>query len=203
MSVLGLKSVIINETPQVVATLTAPLTNALVCEGAPAMPKFNPIPKLTPELIEHFWSKVDKTSDPNGCHLWTGRIHYEGYGHFDINQVSFQVHRIAWTLEVGPIPDGMLIDHVRARGCVNRHCVNVAHLEPVPHRINVLRGDGPTAKNAAKTHCIHGHELIGDNIYERADRPGTRECRACAIQRASEHRRQTRNADKARRKQVA
>jgi hypothetical protein len=70
----------------------------------------------------------------------------------------------------------MVLDHVRERGCVNRHCVNPAHLEPVTNRTNLLRGTGFAATNAQKTHCIHGHEFTPENTkHEKLGR----KCRTC------------------------
>ena len=41
------------------------------------------------------------------------------------------VHRVAWELYVGPIPDGHQIDHDDDLvGCHNKSCVNVEHLKP-------------------------------------------------------------------------
>jgi len=83
-------------------------------------------------------------------------------------------HRIIYELRVGKIPDGYEIDHL----CRNPLCINSNHLEAVTHRENVLRGIGPTAENARKTHCIHGHPFSGDNLGIRED--GNRRCRECA-----------------------
>lgn len=58
-----------------------------------------------------------------------------------------------------------------------RNCVNPAHLEPVTQKVNVLRGEGASARNAAKTHCDYGHELTKDNTYVTPD--GRRNCRTC------------------------
>ncbi len=47
-------------------------------------------------------------------------------------------------------------------------------------RVNVLRGRGPTALNAAKTHCKRGHEFTPENTYYRRDSAnGLRQCRTC------------------------
>ncbi len=62
---------------------------------------------------------------------------------------------------VGQIPSGLTLDHL----CRVRNCVNPAHLEPVTHRENTLRGDGVTAINARKTSCHRGHPFAGENLY--------------------------------------
>lgn len=71
------------------------------------------------------------------------------------------------------IPHGLVPDHL----CRNRPCVNPWHIEIVTHRENTLRGTAPTAVNAAKTHCVHGHEFTPENTYVSPQ--GWRWCRAC------------------------
>jgi hypothetical protein len=83
------------------------------------------------------------------------------------------VHRAAWELAGGTIPAGLEIDHL----CRNRLCCNPAHLEPVIHRVNVLRGEGLAARNAVKTHCPRGHPYNETNTRYSA---GRRHCRTCA-----------------------
>ena len=60
------------------------------------------------------------------CLVWTGFLNPSGYGQMSIRGKLVRVHRYAWERENGPIPDGMLIDHI----CHNRACVNAAHLRP-------------------------------------------------------------------------
>lgn len=129
---------------------------------------------------ERFWEKVDKVSDPAGCWLWTASRGTQGYGQFGRGRRGEGLalaHRYAWELLVGPIPEGMQLDHVRARGCVNRHCVNPAHLEVVTPLENFLRGDSPVVLNATKTHCPRGHPYDDANTF--IDGAGRRSCRAC------------------------
>lgn len=129
-------------------------------------------------LLKRFWLKVDQSGGPDACWLWTGIINPQsGYGQLNVNGQNDYAHRIAYRLLIGPIPDGFTIDHVRARGCRHRHCVNPAHLEAVTSRENTLRAPtAPATINAKKTHCKHGHEFTEANTYQ--GRLG-RSCRTC------------------------
>lgn len=75
---------------------------------------------------QRFWAKVLKT---DSCWLWQGRKNDNGYGLMLVDGKNVRAHRFAYELLVGPIPEGLDLDHVRARGCTNRHCVNPAHLD--------------------------------------------------------------------------
>jgi hypothetical protein len=107
--------------------------------------------------------------DENGCLIWRGRINMHGYGVLH----ETRVHRLIYELIEGPIPPGLQIDHL----CRNRACVNADHFELVTSRENTLRGDGPTAINARKTHCKRGHAFSAKNTY--INRNGGRSCRKC------------------------
>ncbi len=133
---------------------------------------------------ERFWVYVNKTDT---CWLWTGTINTNGYGQLyrGLDETHVYAHRFAYELLVGPIPPGLTIDHVRARGCVHRHCVNPDHLEPVTMRENTLRGDTLPARNAAKTHCPRGHVYDSVNTYLLNAKSGRRRtCRACALDKS-------------------
>lgn len=86
-------------------------------------------------------------------------------------------HRVVYEELVGPIPDGLMLDHL----CRVRHCVNPEHLEPVTNRENVLRGEGHSAKAARATHCLKGHPYAGENLRILSN--GWRRCRACHRER--------------------
>lgn len=80
-------------------------------------------------LEERFWAKVDKSGD---CWLWTGARN--PYGRIGIGRHrTVLAHRVAWELMVGPIPDGMKIDH----RCRVVACVNPDHLRVVTHKQNL------------------------------------------------------------------
>ena len=117
----------------------------------------------------------------SGCWLWTAHIHKKtGYGRFGVLSNGPELaHRVAYELFVGPIPEGMHIDHL----CRVRCCVNPKHLEPVTHAENLLRGFSRNAVNARKTHCLNGHEFNEQNTYIRKS-DGYRWCKKCGNDRA-------------------
>lgn len=108
----------------------------------------------------------------SGCWVSDRNIDRDGYSRTG----GEGTHRVVWKLLVGEIPAGLVLDHVKARGCVWNCCVNPAHLEPVTQRENTLRGHSFAAVNAAKTRCDNGHEYTPENTYRWRNR---RDCRAC------------------------
>lgn len=130
---------------------------------------------------DRFWAKVDTRGfvsdhrpDLGACWIWTAAHYWDGYGAFAANGVQGRAHRFAYELLVGPIPDGLQIDHL----CRVRLCVNPSHMEPVTLGENVMRGVGFAPVNAAKTHCIHGHAFTPENTYV-ARKTGWRHCKTC------------------------
>lgn len=136
---------------------------------------------LTDEQRTRFWSRVNKT--PGGCWEWLGSLSRDGYGVLwlkQAKQVGFAAHRIGWTLSRGPIPVGATVDHL----CRNPKCVNPDHLEITTNKENILRGASPTAINAKKTHCKHGHEFTPENTrFWQHEKHLSRQCRTCGIER--------------------
>lgn len=146
-------------------------------------------PKMKRTIEERFWSKVGEHTDPNACWLWVGCSVKSSNGHLLYGQLRtngrrIQAHRFSYELHYGvKVPPDMTIDHVKARGCASTLCVNPHHLEIVTNKTNILRGDGPTARNARRASCIHGHPFNKENTYERST--GGRDCRACSRERNS------------------
>lgn len=104
------------------------------------------------------------------CRRWTGAHTQKGYGHIFVGGKARRVHRVAHEVWIGPVPAGHDIDHVHARGCRHRDCIEPAHLEAVTHAENVRR--------AAEliTHCPKDHEYTPENLLATGS---GRRCRTC------------------------
>ena len=130
-------------------------------------------------LKERFWEKVQKTGHSD-CWVWMSSKNGRGYGTFAMNKDGHQstklAHRVAYELEIGPIPNGLSLDH----RCRNRLCVNPAHLEPTTIRENLLRAPTTVSTlNSQKMFCPKGHALEGDNLMRYYLKKGVRQCRIC------------------------
>ena len=108
------------------------------------------MPNIAVPPLERFWRHVNKTET---CWLWTGTTGgtESTYGYFrsTTRQQDSKVLAHRWIYEqlVGPIPDGLELDHL----CRVPLCVNPCHLEPVTHRENMRR--------ARLSVCKRGHDL--------------------------------------------
>lgn len=122
-------------------------------------------------VAERFWSHVDKS---DACWLWGSTVR-SGYGRFTINTgTQATAHRYAYELLVGPIANGLTLDHL----CRNKLCVNPAHLEPVTLVENIQRRP-PTKlhRNKVKTHCPEGHAY--DRVVVTESGAKRRRCMTC------------------------
>lgn len=128
------------------------------------------------EFQRRFWAKVDRSgpvpdSKPEigGCWLWVASCQPSGYGQIRRGKTTALAHRVAYELLVGPIGDGLDLDHL----CRVRSCVNPAHLEPVTRRENARRG----LRGVLLVACPKGHPYSDQNTYICPD--GSRRCRTC------------------------
>jgi hypothetical protein len=127
--------------------------------------------------------------DENGCWLWLGYVMPSGYGRVPawvahLCGGSSYAHRAYYTRFVGPIPEGLEIDHL----CRVKGCCNPDHLEAVTRSENILRGRQPEltrarhARYRALGRCRHGHDLTDPrNVYRYGD--GQRQCDVCRRER--------------------
>lgn len=70
------------------------------------------------------------------CHIWQRNLK-DGYGRASVGNKERKAHVVAWEKVHGPVPDGLMLDHL----CRVRACINVDHLEPVTNAVNIQRGD--------------------------------------------------------------
>ena len=125
-----------------------------------------------------FWAKVEKT---DGCWLWTGHRNKAGYAFMKRPRSRLQVgvHRIAYELANGPIPDEMTVDHL----CFIRHCVNPHHLRLLTHVENSVNHQEPIEA------CPRGHSYADpSNVYWGGPNHQYRRCRPCTIEHARNYR---------------
>jgi len=112
----------------------------------------------------------------------------DGYGIVSFRRengkTSMNAHRFVYIMLVGPIPDGLQLDHL----CRNTACVNPAHMEPVTNGENVRRG--LTSRGIFK--C--GHPVSPENTIQTRT---TRKCRACTRVRDAAQKRRKRATDPA------
>jgi hypothetical protein len=108
----------------------------------------------------------------SGCWLWTGAKFSTGYAMVRLSGVPSPLlgHRLSYEALVGPLVDGLQIDHVYAVGCRHKHCIRPDHLEQVTPKVNTLR------YHRSIDTCPYGH-LRSTEFY--MDPAGKRHCRQC------------------------
>lgn len=120
--------------------------------------------RMTPADARRFFRNVESLGEFNACWLWTaGKFKSPNhvaracgddrqlYGAFRLDDCTVFAHRFAYTWAHGPIPDGLVLDHL----CATPSCVNPYHLEAVSQRTNMVRAHLRIAVNA------DAHELDG------------------------------------------
>lgn len=129
------------------------------------------MPAHNEERIERIWRSIEYTDT---CWLWKLSRNPLGYGKIKFENRSQPAHRVVYELAVGPIPDGLELDHL----CRVRHCVNPAHLEPVTPLENMRRSLNPNMRAHLADTCVQGHPVSDENTY-RNPRNGKKQCRIC------------------------
>ena len=107
---------------------------------------------------KRLWRHVAR-KQPGQCWPWTGTVRKDnGYAHIRVQGQWVYAHRLAYEVLVGPIPEGMTVDHTchnadeTCKGgseCKHRICCNPDHLEAVPQLVNWRRSrNNPHNKSA-------------------------------------------------------
>lgn len=117
-----------------------------------------------------FWDRVVKG---DGCWSWTGNHDDKGYARVWRDGRTALAHRVAYIETVGPVPEGLELDHL----CRNRGCVRPDHLEPVTHTENMRRSPLAMARREV---CQRGHPI---EYIRPSGRRGCRTCRYEAVKR--------------------
>jgi hypothetical protein len=134
------------------------------------------------EYLTRLFSKIeikeDLAFDGSYCWVWVRCTQPNGYGRVGLNNEKHTSHRAFYQLMVGPIPEGMELDHL----CRVRNCCNPEHLEPVTPRENCMRGVGITSLNAKKTAC---GKCGGP--YSPPNGRRERRCLSCKAKHAKQH----------------
>ena len=137
---------------------------------------------LSPQDRFNLRVQVDETT---GCHIWLGSKARWGYGTLRLNGKKIPAHRFAWEQIHGPVPLGLVLDHL----CRNTSCVNPEHLEPVTGKENILRSQGRAAQNARRTVCVNGHPFDFENTGRSTFKGKQhRYCRTCSTERSRKYR---------------
>jgi hypothetical protein len=120
------------------------------------------------ELAERWPVEVDRTF---ACALWTGaRDKRDGRALVWRGKTPTVAYRAVYTAEVGPIGDGLVLDHL----CRRPSCVALHHLEPVTQSENEKRKNW--RYRARRQLCMNGHNLTLNGAITPE---GGRVCRAC------------------------
>ena len=135
------------------------------------------------DVLPVFLSRVVAGCNRDQCWAWNGAKNHDGYATYTTvfrgRKRTLRLSRIMYEVIHGPIPSGLVIDHL----CRNRHCINPLHLQAVTPLVNYERGHSPAALNKKKTHCKRGHEFTPENTWLYKVSPqnpnGGRMCRTC------------------------
>lgn len=151
------------------------MTDFVLPDAPERTPLWPAIPRhLLPESLNR---KVMR--DPFGCWTIFGYLDKDGYGVTKAggSRIPRRAHRVVYELLIGPIPNGMVIDHL----CRIKNCVNPDHLEVVTIQENNRRG----VQGALKQTCAFGHPWNEENIRQikTGPRTGKRYCKSCHVER--------------------
>jgi DNA-binding transcriptional regulator YiaG len=135
-------------------------------------------------------ARIDKRAPANrrGCLVWQGAVNSRGYGCIGVGGKSQLVHRVAYELFYGPIPEGLTLDH----SCFNTRCGNPLHLEAVTQAVNNERAVRRRSRtDGVNRLCPQGHLIEGENLV--IDSHGHRACLTCKREATRQYMAERRN----------
>ena len=135
-----------------------------------------------------YYSEASET----GCRIWTGGTYSNGYGQMNVNGKSRLVHRLAYEIANGVIPEGLEIDHL----CRVRACIDAEHMEAVTPLKNMERAFSPSMVASHANLCFRGHVLSPENTIKVTERKRT--CRICTNDRKRRYYAQNREEEQRR-----
>lgn len=131
-------------------------------------------------MLPRFLDRVS-VGHGSGCWIWEGGKTPTGYGIISVDGKYRPVHRVAYEMFRGPIPDGMVLDHL----CRTPACCWPGHLDPVSHAVNIARGVAPAAVAHRNGTCLSGKHDMTD-VY--VTKGGRRQCRPCQLEKGAAYR---------------
>ena len=155
-----------------------------------------PSPPLTRFLnrVELNVALPGTTPGLEGCWFWTGPPNSSGYGVLSVGDRKREVHKWAYEELVGPVPDGLVVDHLchdpstcaNGVACLHRRCTNPDHMELVTSSENTRRGRN---NRLAETTCKNGHpwdDFFWETQKKKYRVRRCRHCRRAMLQRRQE-----------------
>ena len=160
---------------------------------------------MQPHTLTSLWRSClvrRRVNEETGCWLSTYKLTHNGYAQASLQGRTVRVHRVAMAIKIAVSIDTLdsfcddsgyqlTVDHL----CRTPLCFRPDHLELVPIRINVLRGETITAANSVRTACPRGHRLIGVNLVPSGIASGRRQCLTCSRVRSVLNTRRRRGMD--------
>jgi hypothetical protein len=119
-------------------------------------------PEYTPQEIERFWSKVDRSAGPDACWLWTGTRIPQGYGTLSLRRSPVYAHRFAFIITNGWPAEKMCVCHA----CDNPSCCNPAHLWLGTHTDNMRDMLKKGRRTEARGENVSTAKLTEDQVRE-------------------------------------